>query len=483
MPPQASWLGRVTRALGRFAVKAATGLLVLAVCIFFFRIVSATTVVQAGTNFAYPQTCLGGWGNAFYASGEPSLSRTAAPHEFTSNNAAYLEPGTSAQLYCSGFSVEARERPPSSVVLSLRLALAGELDEASDPSLGGTTITPATDEQEQTPIEVPALAEPEPDTVPAPEQEEPVQAEQTPDPAEEPVSGNFPWHWLGVHIARAADVPSGSVLEVHYSTDGVSWQLAGFVSHDNWQQVAVSLPVTTWDDLAQLQIKIEAVATTDDRPVVYLDAVELRVDDSITLAENIGDKADAVLGIAETAIGLVNGVADDVLAMLGAEELPPPPVQEPLPAPAPAPVIRTEKKLHFALGGSSVATQRALPWHDDATKAAITKEGRAFLPAPDVSVAADGLSMIVRGECRKGYFVVLTFRDPDDYKERPQTFASNFADECKGGSFSYDFNLLPLDTPEATYYLMVAEQAPHAPWVPTSALLPVTITHTEVPLP
>jgi len=67
-------------------------------------------------------------------------------------------------------------------------------------------------------------------------------------------------------------------LEVSYSTDGVHWiDLLG-VSPDNWQHLTMTLPITNWDDLSHLQIKIEGIPTSLNLvPKVYLDGMFVEV--------------------------------------------------------------------------------------------------------------------------------------------------------------------------------------------------------------
>ena len=73
-------------------------------------------------------------------------------------------------------------------------------------------------------------------------------------------------------------LPDENFLDVSYSTDGQTWISIGKVSTNNWQAFTITLPVTTWDDLQDLQIRVEGIPTTQDPiPPVYLDGMFVEV--------------------------------------------------------------------------------------------------------------------------------------------------------------------------------------------------------------
>lgn len=72
-----------------------------------------------------------------------------------------------------------------------------------------------------------------------------------------------------------ADVEPGSAfLAVYYSTDGAEWNLLKNVTAANWRD-PVDLPLTAWEDIAKLQVKVSRLPTLDRAPFVYLDGMEL----------------------------------------------------------------------------------------------------------------------------------------------------------------------------------------------------------------
>ncbi len=72
--------------------------------------------------------------------------------------------------------------------------------------------------------------------------------------------------------------PDDNFLEVSYSVDGQTWVEFAKVGPDNWQNFTATLPVTSWDDLKKLQVKIEGIPTTLQQiPKVYLDGMFVEV--------------------------------------------------------------------------------------------------------------------------------------------------------------------------------------------------------------
>lgn len=68
------------------------------------------------------------------------------------------------------------------------------------------------------------------------------------------------------------------ILEVRYSVDGENWQSLGMIGETNWQNARFPVPLTTWNDIKNLQITILSLPVSDVAPIVYLDGVVLTVD-------------------------------------------------------------------------------------------------------------------------------------------------------------------------------------------------------------
>lgn len=73
----------------------------------------------------------------------------------------------------------------------------------------------------------------------------------------------------------SADAEPGSAfLGIYFTTDGTSWSLLKNVTKANWRE-PIELPLTAWEDIAKLQVKVSRIQTLDEPPLVYLDGIEL----------------------------------------------------------------------------------------------------------------------------------------------------------------------------------------------------------------
>ncbi|HVN26504.1 MAG TPA: hypothetical protein VMT99_02520 [Candidatus Paceibacterota bacterium] len=68
----------------------------------------------------------------------------------------------------------------------------------------------------------------------------------------------------------------GDFLGLVYSTDGTTWQPLVNIHDDNWQSGRYPIPISSWDELAHLQVAFVGLGTSD-APKVYLDAAGVEV--------------------------------------------------------------------------------------------------------------------------------------------------------------------------------------------------------------
>lgn len=301
-------------------------------------------------------------------------------------------------------------------------------------------------------------------------------------------------------VAHAQEVAESSTnfsvldfMDVRYSFDGVRWIEAGRVNRNNWKDFSISIPTSSWDDLHNLQIMVASIPTLENKPPVYLSGVELRIDNDLTLSESAADKMASAAEAASNVFDFFGSIADTTLATLtgtlpeqqknaepeAQKDASSTPLQIAAPSVPQAPVTHEESRLVFTVTGSALATDRVLPWQDDATQKA-QRELSSSLLAPTTKLQNDGQSLVVSGACGKARFVVLTYRQADDYRTRPESYASNYGGDCENGTFSYDLSNLPVSTPDGDRYLLVGAQGESGSWVPASKLLPIRISHTTV---
>lgn len=477
-------------------------ILTLAVAMFLGNIFTSRGPVEASADTYYPTFCLGGWENPKLASEKPVIN----PKDlgaFTPQNSAFLAEDVSAQIFCGYFPVVGRDKLPLSARVSFSWLFVGEPippveevpvapeEEAVPPEEGASPAEgePLPNPEESGDVlgeETSVTPEADPASTPEPSQE----SESTPTESSSESSGGgessdggseggdssggdsggdsgggggdggggdsgasaYLSKTLALFLKSRASyaLAEGSfsandLLEVSYSFDGVRWTSAGRVGKDNWRDFAIQIPATSWQELQNLQVMVTALPSIDKRPAIYLESMQLRVSVDRTFTELAGDSIAAVGDVFE---GLFT---------------PPAPVPVPVAAPAYVAPPAKEKRLSFRVAGSPIDSLM----------------GRN-LPTPDVSASGDGLSLTVKGKCSKPYFVVMTYRSREDFLERPRQFASNYAGKCEGGSFSYDMEHLPVDTPEDVYYLVVGEQDDEHPWQPTTELVPIEMRTVEV---
>jgi hypothetical protein len=107
-------------------------------------------------------------------------------------------------------------------------------------------------------------------------------------------------------------------------------------------------------------------------------------------------------------------------------------------------------------------------------KMMMREEVQTITTEPQLSVDQDG-RMTISGQCLQKYYVVMVYRNATDYDRDRASAIVNRAYECEGGSFTYRLDRLPNTLPDGTYFILIGEQGETGTWVPSSALMEVTI--------
>jgi hypothetical protein len=92
---------------------------------------------------------------------------------------------------------------------------------------------------------------------------------------------------LEQHTAMVEEA-GNSFLAVQYTLDGNEWKLLKNVTLSNMYET-IDLPLTQWDEITKLQIKIERKQTIDTPPYVYLDGMAVAAEYDDGLAEHTPD--------------------------------------------------------------------------------------------------------------------------------------------------------------------------------------------------
>ena len=164
-----------------------------------------------------------------------------------------------------------------------RAAFAQEL--VSDPSPEPEPTPAPSPEPDPDPEPTPAPSpepepapDPEPTPAPSPEPDSAPAPSSEPEPADQDPSGDasstedLSASSTSVDAVRIAD--KEAFMEIQYSLDGTTWQHLKDVTRANWTE-PVQLPLTQWEEIEKLQVRVTRIESLDDAPFVYLDAMEL----------------------------------------------------------------------------------------------------------------------------------------------------------------------------------------------------------------
>lgn len=303
-------------------------------------------------------------------------------------------------------------------------------------------------------------------------------------------------------IPENGAVPASGFLQISYSFNGNDWIFLNRINAGNWKNFTQDIPVANWQDLQNLQIAIAAAPSLDAQPAVYLDGLWLEVEYDRTFTEALSDMGNAVTDTVGTLADDMSGAIQEVTDTVQ-EALTDQPAQqdeqtatttpemaqatssdqqlldpEILGQATPTPEVIKERKLLFTAGQNAAPAQKLLPWYsrDDIRRLGGEKvlAGTAG-QLPRLVQSADKKSLSVSGGCSKNYFVVLLYRDRDDYLNNPASYVVNSAYKCERGSFSFNLNKLSPDLPDGKYYLLIAEEDANTTWVPVSQLIEVQV--------
>ncbi len=395
----------------------------------------------------------------------PPASSTGSEHAGGASNS-----DNSAGTAGTSGTSDANQTPASSS------STGGDTPSGSNSDSSPVSATPSSGDTAPASAPVPPPPPPEPTPAPAPAPA----PDPTPAPApssDAPQSFNTQ-HNLGslissllvskVHAAETDDVVVQSpisansfkdYLEVSYSLDGIRWTAIGRVNKDNWKDYKVEIPVTSWDEVKRLQIMVSVLPTIDEKPDIYLDSMSMRAEYKQTVTELAAEGLAAVSNAVDGLIGDGNGAENTYDIVADA------------PAPPHTTEVRT-KKLMFPTIGTPISIMHTT--FDEEGRA----KGKISSKKINVSTSGGGSSLEISGTCDKKYFVILTYRNLEDYIKKPRSFVVNRADECVQGKFAFDMATLSPETRGGAQYLVVGEQGEEGTWDVVSDLFPIDIVAT-----
>lgn len=238
---------------------------------------------------------------------------------------------------------------------------------------------------------------------------------------------------------------------------------------------------TPLQDTTNTQDTVDGNALQDASNPETLATTTVAVDATTTDATStpvIVDATSTPEGIAVDATPALDVVAQDVQPSDAQPDVPPSDTPQPqdTPAPQPEPIeqaipvidLAPKPEYSFALTGKHVATKRIV--RDSAGEHAIDNT-QQITPTVDNTTG----TMRISGACSNTYYVVLVFKNQDDYARDPLSYIVNRAFPCVASSFSYDIDSLPSSLANGTYYLLVGEEGDRGPWAPITQLTEITI--------
>jgi hypothetical protein len=220
---------------------------------------------------------------------------------------------------------------------------------------------------------------------------------------------------------------------------------------------------------------LESTTNPDVVPTENSSVVSVETASTTDVIVEPGEPADTSSGesdVTTVAEGALDVIPSDVLEQ-------DPTVQAPVGDPAELSPVLDERELQpkpeyvFALSGNIIPTKRVV--NEDGTK-------REEETVSDVVVpTVDNVTGVVRieGACTDVYYVVLLFKNQDDYANDPRSFIVNRAYPCIDGHYSYEINRLPVNLENGKYYLLVGSQGERGMWKPITGLTEITINRSQ----
>jgi hypothetical protein len=215
------------------------------------------------------------------------------------------------------------------------------------------------------------------------------------------------------------------------------------------QDVQQTIPTDVLEDTTR-PLEVAEVPQGETVTIVVEEEV---VTEEPTIEENVSQEVVAVIEQTQQEVPMVDSVVSDpVITEVPVTELAP------------------EPEFSFALSDESVPTKKKVR-----TSRGVTEEEVSTKLVPTVDNEKGELR--IEGQCSNVSFVVLLFKNEEDYARDPASYIVNRAYPCENGSFSYALSSLPTTLADGTYYLLVGEQGDRGMWTPITELRAVTINN------
>lgn len=131
-----------------------------------------------------------------------------------------------------------------------------------------------------------------------------------------------------------------------------------------------------------------------------------------------------------------------------------------------------EPEFSFSVSSKSIATKKNPKWREEAGESVASG---VVSSVPSVEADNTEGTLDISGQCTDKYFVILLYKNPEDYDTSPSSYIYNKAFDCVAGKYTYSLDQLPESLGDGLYYLLIGGQGDTGSWYPTSALVPINI--------
>lgn len=472
--------------------------IITAIIIIPLIILGSSQLVKADLFYFYSPLCLGSWAYVKNVEGESQIPRGGSVSDFNNSNSAILK-NSGGQIFCGKF--ESSNLPDGNIrEVTVRLSLAIQEDKPAQfipqDLDNGNILESETDQSGvfiiETPIpndevkesgveteelktkEIETTQEPESEPTPTPEEvmeqtpeTELPKIEPTPSPESvpsvqpEPLTSFFNKIFGIAHAQEEtpeAPLNLDDLLSVRYTLDGENWVELGRITAYNWNDLSFKIPISSLDQISQLQISLVSLPTIDSMVTIYLDSIWLEAETDSTVVEFVGNIFETIL---ET-VTLQNLVSNEEVA--------------PSPEPKETKPVKV-KEYNFDIGGSEKVDDE-LEWY---TREDIKKLDKLLNNKQDrnidVSTKDSSRNLVISGSCKDKFYVVLLYRNRDDYTKNPSSAVYNSAFECDG---TINYRLETENITGGDYWLLIGEQGNTGTWIPISDLRKISLEVKEV---
>ena len=142
--------------------------------------------------------------------------------------------------------------------------------------------------------------------------------------------------------------------------------------------------------------------------------------------------------------------------------------------------LKPKDKYVFSIKGEKFSAKKIPSWKGDDRNNSKKSEGMINTEAT-LAIDEEENTLKISGSCSTAYFVILLYKEKEDYDINPASYILNRAYPCIDSRYDYSLSDLPknLASTTTTYYLLVGEQGETGSWSPISKLQAIDISNQQ----